>query len=177
MERADSERLDVVIVNEEIAARYFDSVDKAIGRTLRLRSAQGTMNPLRIVGVVADVHHSALTSPPGPEVYTSVSRHSIKPSTYANYRTNFEAYISPVIGHRKLQDIDVRVLNRFYIHLLESGRAKADNNTKMYEYWKANLHLKDGKGPTPTQISTACGTSRMSSASVRWAGPARNAPN
>jgi predicted permease len=77
IERADSERSDVAIVNEAIATKYFGSVGKAIGRILRLRSARGTMNPLRIVGVVADVHHSALTSAPGPEVYTSISPTSI----------------------------------------------------------------------------------------------------
>ncbi|HEY0876021.1 MAG TPA: FtsX-like permease family protein [Vicinamibacterales bacterium] len=77
IERADSVRSDVVIVNETFATKYFGSVNQAIGRILRLRSPQGTMNPLRIVGVVGDVHHSALTSAPGPEVYTSVSRGSI----------------------------------------------------------------------------------------------------
>ncbi len=34
---------------------------------------------------------------------------------------------SPVIGHRKLQDITVPVLNAFYRRLLESGRRKADH--------------------------------------------------
>lgn len=77
IERADAERPDVAIVNETIARKYFDAPDKAIGRTLRLRSPQGTMNPLRIVGVVGDVRHSALDAAPEPEVYISVSRTSI----------------------------------------------------------------------------------------------------
>lgn len=77
MEPLDAERSDVVIVNGTIAGKYFGSPDKAIGRTLRLRSPQGVMTPLRIVGVAGDVHHSALTSAPGAEVYTSVSSHSI----------------------------------------------------------------------------------------------------
>ena len=77
IERADAERLGVVIVNEAIADTYFGSPDKALGRTLRVRSPQGTMNPLTIVGVVGDVRHSALDAAPVPEVYTSVSRFSI----------------------------------------------------------------------------------------------------
>ena len=77
MERQDAESPGVVIVNEAIAVKYFGSADKAIGRTLRLRSPQGVMNPLRIVGVAGDVRHSALDAAPGPEVYTSVSRNSI----------------------------------------------------------------------------------------------------
>lgn len=85
-------------------------------------------------------------------------RHSVKKSTYANYRTNYDAYVKPMIGHRRLQDISVPALNTFYVHLLESGRIKVDNNTKMYEFWKAHLHRHNGKGPTPTEISAACGT-------------------
>jgi predicted permease len=77
IEPADAVSSNVVIVNETIASKYFGSAGGAIGRVLRLRTAQGAMNPLRIVGVAGDVHHSALTAAPGPEVYTSVSRHSI----------------------------------------------------------------------------------------------------
>ena len=84
---------------------------------------------------------------------------SVKPTTHANYVDNVNAYIVPVIGHRKLQDITVPVLNAFYRRLLESGRRKPDNNTVMYEYWNARRHYRDGRGPTPTQISKACGTS------------------
>ena len=85
--------------------------------------------------------------------------HSVKPTTYANYVDNINAYIAPVIGHRKLQDITVPALNAFYRRLLESGRRKPDNNTVMYEYWKARRHYRDGLGPTPSQMSKACGTS------------------
>ena len=84
---------------------------------------------------------------------------SVKPTTHANYVDNVNAYIVPAIGHRKLQDITVPVLNAFYRRLLESGRRKPDNNIVMYEYWNARRHYRDGRGPTPTQISKACGTS------------------
>jgi integrase len=84
---------------------------------------------------------------------------AVKPTTYANYVDNVNAYIVPVIGHRRLQDITVPVLNAFYRRLLESGRRKPDNNTIMYEYWNARRHYRNGRGPTPTQISKACGTS------------------
>jgi hypothetical protein len=75
--------------------------------------------------------------------------HAVKPTTYANYVDNVNAYIVPVIGHRRLQDLTVRVLNAFYRRLLESGRRKPDNNAVMYEYWKARRHYRGGRGPTP----------------------------
>jgi integrase len=91
--------------------------------------------------------------------WLAVIEQSVKPTTHANYVDNVNAYIVPAIGHRKLQDITVPVLNAFYRRLLESGRRKPDNNTVMYEYWNARRHFRDGRGPTPTQISKACGTS------------------
>lgn len=86
-------------------------------------------------------------------------KHSVKPSTYANYTTNVEVYILPIIGKRKLQDIKVPVLNAFYIRLMESGRVKRDGNVRMYEYWQARQTSRNGLGPTPTELSKACGTS------------------
>ncbi|MDQ2879911.1 MAG: site-specific integrase [Actinomycetota bacterium] len=86
-------------------------------------------------------------------------KHSLKPSAYANYSTNVTAYIFPKIGHRKLQDISVPVLNAFYVHLLEAGRVKIDGNGRMYEYWRNHRTLRNGLGPTPTELSKACGTS------------------
>lgn len=86
-------------------------------------------------------------------------KHSLKPSTYANYSTNITVYIIPTLGRRKLQDVKVPVLNAFYRRLLEAGRVKPDGNGKMYEYWNARRHLRNGLGPTPTELSAACGTS------------------
>lgn len=77
LEPADASRLDVAIVNEALATKYFGSPDAALGRTIRPRAAQGPGRPLRIVGVVGNVRHTALTSAPTSEVYTSVSRSSI----------------------------------------------------------------------------------------------------
>lgn len=112
----------------------------------------------------ADMDRGRIIKPSGRTVqlffaeWLAAVQPSIKKSTYANYRTNAEAYLNPVIGHHKLQSLSVPMLNAFYAHLLESGRVNADGNRAMYEYWKANRALRDGKGPTP-QISTACGTS------------------
>jgi len=86
-------------------------------------------------------------------------KHSLKPSTYANYSTNITVYIVPTLGGRKLQDVKVPVLNAFYRHLLETGRVKPDGNGRMYAYWSARRHLRNGLGPTPTDLSAACGTS------------------
>ena len=91
--------------------------------------------------------------------WLSSVKHSLKPSAYANYSTNVSAYIIPKIGHRRLQDISVPILNAFYVHLLETGRVKTDGNGRMYEYWRGHRTLRNGLGPTPTELSKACGTS------------------
>jgi integrase len=88
-------------------------------------------------------------------------RHSLKPSAYVNYSTNVSAYILPKIGKRKLQDVTVPVLNALYVHLLEAGRVKPDDNGKMYEYWRNRRTLRNGLGPTPLELSKACGTSHQ----------------
>jgi integrase len=89
-------------------------------------------------------------------------KHSLKPSAYANYVTNVKAYVLPQIGHRKLQDVSVPVLNAFYVHLLEAGRVKKDGNGRMYEYWRDHRELRNGLGPGPMELSKACGTSYQS---------------
>lgn len=83
---------------------------------------------------------------------------SVKPTTYANYDENIQAYVVPTIGKRRLQEITVPVLNAFYRHLLEQGRRKPDSNTVMYEYWRARQGQRDGLGPTPSEVSKACDT-------------------
>jgi len=83
---------------------------------------------------------------------------SVKPSTYQNYVDYTGAYVKPAIGNRRLQDITVPVLNMLYRRLLVSGRSKPNNNTKMYAYWKARQHQRDGYGPKPTDMAKACGT-------------------
>jgi len=45
-------------------------------------------------------------------------QHSIKPSTYVNYGDYQGAYVLPLIGQKKLQDVDVPTLNGLYRHLL-----------------------------------------------------------
>jgi integrase len=56
------------------------------------------------------------------------------------------------------QDITVPVLNLLYRRLLASGRAKPDNNAKMYAYWAARQHQRNGYGPRPAEMAKACGT-------------------
>lgn len=47
----------------------------------------------------------------------------------------------------------------FYRRLLTSGRSKPDNNAKMYAYWEARKHHRNGLGPGPAEMAKACGTS------------------
>ena len=90
--------------------------------------------------------------------WLAVVKDSVKPSTYQNYVDYTEAYVKPAIGERHLQDIKVPVLNMLYRRLLISGRSKPDNNAKMYAYWIARQHQRNGYGPKPTDVAKACGT-------------------
>lgn len=86
-------------------------------------------------------------------------RHELKPSAYQNYVDYASAYVLPNIGSRKLQEVNVQVLNLLYRRLLEHGRRKPDTNMAMYEYWSARRDDRDGLGPRPCAIAEACGTS------------------
>jgi integrase len=79
---------------------------------------------------------------------------SIKSSTYVNYVDYQAAYVLPIIGKRRLQDIDVPTLNALYRHLLKAGRRKPDNNARMYDYW--HRRLLAGVEPKPKEIADKC---------------------
>jgi len=82
---------------------------------------------------------------------------SLKPSTRQNYLDYTRAYVDPLIGDRRLQDITVPVLNLLYRRLLTEGRVKVDRNAAMYAYWSQHREQRDGLGPTPVEIVAACG--------------------
>jgi integrase len=48
----------------------------------------------------------------------------LRASTWVNYRNYLDAYVIPVIGETRLQDLTPIRLNRLYSHLLQSGRVK-----------------------------------------------------
>lgn len=82
--------------------------------------------------------------------------HSVKPSTFANYDDYLEAYVLPILGDRKLQDLSVTTLNAFSRHLLESGRTKPNTNAAMYKKWKGLADV--GKEISPRDLAAATGT-------------------
>jgi integrase len=81
---------------------------------------------------------------------------AIKPSTLTNYTDYTNAYVLPWIGERRLQAVDVPMLNALYRRLLESGRRKRDTNSVMYEFWAQGNAA--GRAPTPAQIAEHCMT-------------------
>jgi integrase len=81
-------------------------------------------------------------------------RDSVKPSTLANYADYRDAYVVPLIGKKRLQRVDVPVLNMLYRHLLTAGRRKADNNSRMYAYWLAEQEA--GRESKPQEIVDQC---------------------
>lgn len=76
IEAADAERPDVVVVNRVLADRFFGSPAAALGRGVQTRGNRAGPR-MTIVGVVANVHHNALTREPGPELYNSIGKNSI----------------------------------------------------------------------------------------------------
>jgi len=78
IEPADATRSGSIVVSDRLARAFFGSPEKAIGRTLRQRAAQGQFVPATVVGVVGDVHHSTLTAVPGYAIYQSVSTFGIQ---------------------------------------------------------------------------------------------------
>jgi hypothetical protein len=60
---------------------------------------------------------------------------SLKASTRPNYLEYIRAYVEPLIGDRRLQDITVPVLKLLYLRLLTEGRVKVGRNAAMYAYW------------------------------------------
>lgn len=51
-------------------------------------------------------------------------RSSLRPTTWVNYRDYIDAYVIPVIGDTRLQDLTPVRLNLLYSHLLDKGRVK-----------------------------------------------------
>ncbi|SDG02226.1 site-specific integrase [Pseudonocardia oroxyli] len=82
---------------------------------------------------------------------------SIKPTTRQNYADYIRAYVDPIIGDRRLQDVTVPVLNLLYQRLLAEGRVKVDKNTAMYLYWSERRDQREGLGPAPADLVEACG--------------------
>jgi integrase len=52
-------------------------------------------------------------------------RATLKPSTFASYRTTLDAHVLPRIGTVELAKVDPSTLNRLYADLLEDGRTGA----------------------------------------------------
>lgn len=62
----DPQPIPIAIINEAMARQYFPNEDP-VGRRLRIIASPW----LTIVGVVGDVHHMGLNTPPNPEIYLS----------------------------------------------------------------------------------------------------------
>ncbi|MBN2371537.1 MAG: ABC transporter permease, partial [Vicinamibacteria bacterium] len=67
---------DTAIVNQTLARRFWPGGD-AIGRHIRLVGDDAPNNPLAIVGIVGDVQQYGIGTPPRPEIYVPLHRHSM----------------------------------------------------------------------------------------------------
>jgi integrase len=80
---------------------------------------------------------------------------SVKPTTFANYSTYARAYVVPVIGSRKLQDLEPATITAFYLHLLTHGRRRRATNHAMYEWWISETAA--GRSVRPTDLAKKVG--------------------
>ncbi|CAN5873117.1 ABC transporter permease [soil metagenome] len=95
--RPDASRSDTVIINRALAARYFGSPDVALGRTLRIRGGRMESPWMTVIGVVGDVHHTALTTAAVPEIYTSVGKTTINAMMIAVRATGDPQALVPAV--------------------------------------------------------------------------------
>jgi putative ABC transport system permease protein len=73
-----SQSLAVVVVNRELARRYFGSVDHALGRRVSLGRSDEPPAWRTIVGVVGDTRSPDVTAPPNPELYVPLGQETAR---------------------------------------------------------------------------------------------------
>jgi putative ABC transport system permease protein len=96
-ERPDAARQNAVIINRALAARYFGDASAALGRTLRIRGGRIESPWMTVIGVVGDVHHTALTAAAVPEIYTSVGKSTINAMMIAVRATGDPQALVPAV--------------------------------------------------------------------------------
>jgi len=70
--------LAVVVVNRELARRYFGSAGQALGRRVSLGRPDAPATWRVIVGVVGDTRPADLTAPPNPELYLPLAQEAAR---------------------------------------------------------------------------------------------------
>lgn len=73
-----AEALPVVVVNRELARRYFGAVDRALGQRVSLGRSDEAPTWRVIVGVVGDIRPRDVTMPPNPELYLPLSQAPVR---------------------------------------------------------------------------------------------------
>lgn len=89
--------------------------------------------------VLADTHTkpSKMTVAEFFEEWFPRMRMSVEPTTANNYETLARSYVMPIIGKKRLQQVDSVTIAALYEHLLREGRRKkTDTNHQMYEIWR-----------------------------------------
>ena len=70
--------LPVVVVNRELARRYFGSVEQALGSRVSLGRSDEPATWRVIVGVVGDIRPADITAPPNPELYLPLAQEAAR---------------------------------------------------------------------------------------------------
>jgi putative ABC transport system permease protein len=70
--------LPVVLVNRELARRYFGSVERALGSRVSLGRSDEPATWRVIVGVVGDTRPADITAPPNPELYLPLGQEAAR---------------------------------------------------------------------------------------------------
>jgi integrase len=85
------------------------------------------------------------------------NRGNVDVTTADNYETLARAYVIPVIGKRRLQEVDTLMIASLYQHLLENGRKKVDTQFPMFEIWREVT--KRGEKISPRELAAKVGVS------------------
>jgi len=78
-------------------------------------------------------------------------------TTWGNWMVYVTAYVVPILGGVRLQELTAPRLQAFYSHLLTNGRIKTDLSSAMYAAWQRGRD--GGREPTARQVATAAGAS------------------
>lgn len=100
------------------------------------------------VGQGTHVKPSRVTVSQFFELWFPKMRMSVEPTTAKNYETLARSYVMPVIGKRRIQDVDSLTISALYEHLLKDGRVrKGDTYYEMYSTWKEITDRGDDIAP------------------------------
>ena len=114
------EALPVVVVNRELARRYFGSAAQALGKRVSLGRSDTPATWRVIVGVVGDTRPTDITAPPNPELYLPLAQEAARNVSFILRAPGGDATAASV--RSLMRDIDP-ALAVYELRTMEQGLA------------------------------------------------------